>query len=416
MSSGIGSGNANPLDVGASPNSVETAAESFTELLRDENSTDRQANSPRKSGRRERGDEGPERLFEDTRNPEIPAPDAARSDGGQARKPKQAPQPEEAGDEDDAIFSDPFLTGEVEKAEQDKDGEGEEGEDDGEAEGEEDEHKVDAGDLDLDQEVEVTVNGEPVTVKLSEALQGYSRDADYRQKTQRLSEERQELFAYAEEVVEERKRYSETLDNWITMTAALEPSKAEWDQLETENPKLFIATQKQWQAIRAKADEAKAEKAKVTEAEQREAVRRYSQYVNEQNGELLKAVPALRDAKKAETFRKFIYSYGKRAGYSDEEISRGAVNHRDILTLYKAARFDEIQRSRKAGARNGKGRQEPQNSSSTRPRNVSLPQRQPAQNKALQDADRRLQRTGSVDAAASAFTQMILNENRRKAR
>lgn len=43
-----------------------------------------------------------------------------------------------------------------------------------------------------DQEVEVKVGGETVRVPLSEALNGYSRQADYTQKTQELAEQRNE--------------------------------------------------------------------------------------------------------------------------------------------------------------------------------------------------------------------------------
>jgi hypothetical protein len=167
MSNGIGVADANPL-AGADANSVESAAESFTRMLEAENQPAREpekANSPRRSGR-----EAPktsERLFEGTENPQ--APDTAPTDSGQA--------PDDDADE----FDDPFLSDTPQGDDQD----GEEDDADDAADETDDDDTGD--DLDLNREVDVVVAGETKRVKLSEALAGYSREADYRQKTQRLA-------------------------------------------------------------------------------------------------------------------------------------------------------------------------------------------------------------------------------------
>jgi hypothetical protein len=389
MSNGIGVADANPL-AGADANSVESAAESFTRMLEAENQPAREpekANSHRRSGR-----EAPktsERLFEGTENPQ--APDTAPTDSGQA--------PDDDADE----FDDPFLSDTPQGDDQD----GEEDDADDAADETDDDDTGD--DLDLNREVDVVVAGETKRVKLSEALAGYSREADYRQKTQRLADERREVEAYANEVVQERQQYTTALKEWTTLTAALEPSEADWDNLARTDPSLFNATRKQWDGIKAKVKEAEAELARVEKLNQQQAERQYGYWVQEQNEKLAAAVPALANPKKAAEFRNLIFAYGQRAGYSPDEIRAGAVDHRDVLTLYKAARYDEIVRSRKAGARNGKAKAaEPKPSATTRPRNVSRPQKGTGNNRAVREANARLQRTGTVEAAADAFTKMIM--------
>lgn len=365
---------ANPLAQGSNANSVESAAAEF------------------------------DRLFEDT-EPETVNPTPQRqAPRSRSSEPAEAPDADQDDDEDSQapdgqIEGDPILDGEIDTADEDEeaDEEAEEGEEDEDEDADEDEDEID-----LDREVEVTVNGQAQRVKLSEALAGYSRDADYRQKTAKLAEERREVEEYAQEVVQERQQYAETLQTWVDMTEALKPSQAEWDALERTDPKTFIAVQKQWSEIDKKVEEAKAEQTKLVERQAQEEARRYRQYVEEENQRLYERVPQLANPKKANEFRSLILNYGKAAGYSEQELMQGAVDHRDVLTLYKAARYDEIVKSRKTGQRPGK--KAPKQATSSQPRSIGRPG---ASEKTRRAAERRLAQSGSVEDAATAFTAML---------
>lgn len=376
--------NANPLDAGSDATTVESAATAFTEMLNSEA-------EPRKKSE----SSGKVRAEPSGQSDDDNAPD----DGPEGDK-GHAPEP-----------VDEFLSGERDIPEDDGNDNANEDEDDEDANAEtdnddenvdDDNEDNDDDDLDLDREIEVNVAGETQKVKLAEVIAGYSREADYRQKTARLSEERDEVFAYAEEVVQERTHYAETLDTFVSMTEALQPSKEEWEALRKANPDLYIQTKEQWDQISAKVNEAKAEQAKIAEREAKDAVRQRNEFTRKENAKLLERIPALANPKKAKEFRSIIFKYGKDAGYTEQELLTGAVDHRDVITLYKAAKYDEIIRSRKAGQRPGK--KEPKNIPSSRPRSLS---KNAGKNRTAKNADARLARSGSVDDAAMAFTEFL---------
>lgn len=390
MSGGIAVASVNPL-AGNDANSVENAAMGFTEDLQRENEPRRPSSARSRPSGQDEGDH----LFPDTEDP-----DTDPNDDGHAEEDDPL--------RDDLLEDDTPPKKEGEDDEEENNEEDEENPDEDEDEGEdEDEDDIDAL---MEREFEVTVNGETESLPLKEILAGYSRDADYRQKTEALAREREELVEYAQEVVAERKQYADTLQSWIDMTAALEPSQADWDALEKADPKSFIELQKQWAAIRGKVEEAKTEQQKIAEREAEDATREYNRWVQTQNAELLKRVPALANKDKAKEFRSRLFTGGKQIGYSEEEIQRGAVDARDVMTLYYASRWLELQASRKNGQRPANSRKGPKTSATTQPRQVASPKAKAANTRNRRDADRRLQRSGSVDDAAMAFTEMLRND------
>lgn len=377
----------NPLDAGNDAHSVESAAQAFTEILSQESEAPKGQSRP--SGRRRREEED-DTLFPDT----DMDPDTARSDEGQGSDENDPSDPilDDDGKSDDKSEDD---TDDEEKDEDETD------EDDDE---EDDEDETDDDELDLEKEVEITVNGEVQNVKLSEVIAGYSREADYRQKTASLAEERREVVEFAQAVVEERQKYDTTLQSWLDMTEALRPADADWEALKKADPNTYIQTKEQWEAIEKKVAEAKAERETIAAKQAEDEARNYREYVKACNTKLVELVPALVNPKKAKAFSDTVFAYGKAAGYSEEELMTGAVDPRDVLTLYKAGKYDEIMRSRKAGQRPAK--KTVKTSAVSPPRNVSK-STNPGAKRQLRDADRRLQRSGSVDDAANAFTAML---------
>lgn len=365
-------GNVNPLDLGNDPNSVESAAADFDKFLQAEIQPRKERNN------RSRPSEPQPKADE--------APDTDTDDDGKAH--------EDADDD-----RDPILDNVPDDEDDDKDKKDEDA-DDGQPDDEEDD---DADEDELwDREIELEVNGEPAKLKVSELAAGYMKDADYRQKTARLTEERTEVEEYAAEVVQERTHYQSTLQTWIDMTAALMPSQEDWAALEKADPNLFIQTQRQWSAVISKVEEAKALQTEISEREAAQAERNRKAFIEKEDEALRLKVPALANPKKAKAFSDVIMSYAKEVGYTPQELAENAIDHRNVLTLYKAAKYDEIQRSRKAGQRPPK--KAPAQVPSNTPRSIG---KRPNNNRALRNADRRAAETGSVGDAALAFTQML---------
>jgi hypothetical protein len=127
--------------------------------------------------------------------------------------------------------------------------------------------------------------------------------------------------------------------------------------------------------------------------------------LGDQDRELLTKFPALRDEKKANSFRAVVRDYAAKAGYSPEELREGGGDHRSLITLYKAGMYDRLLANQKAAGRKAQGNT-PKPSTEGRARN---PGRNPNRN-AARNADRKLQRSGSIQDAAASFAEMIRSE------
>jgi len=95
-----------------------------------------------------------------------------------------------------------------------------------------------ASDLDMNRIVTVKVDGQDVQVPLSEALKGYSREADYTKKTQALAEERKTLEStvtakYANDL-------KQATDLFVRTDPILaEASNIDWNALAQEDPATY---------------------------------------------------------------------------------------------------------------------------------------------------------------------------------
>jgi hypothetical protein len=373
--------NSNPLDAGNDSHSVESAAADFSAMLADEG----------KPPRRER--EKPA-----ARSPEAPAPDdAGEPEGGQSeRQPRGEREPAEDDARDPILDEAPEEEAEPEE-DADPDAEDQDDTEDQDEDGEEDE-----GDDPLDAEHEITVNGETLKVTVRDALAGYMKEADYRQGTERNAREYEQVVEFATETVEHRQRANTVLQEGLALIQALQPSDEDWKALEEKDPAEFIKAQKHWAGLLQNARDIVAAQNTLAGDSSAQNERQTVDYHRKQEAELVKKLPALKDEKRATQFRAAIMDYGRKAGYSDEELIKGAVDHRDLITLYKAARFDELQASRAAAGKKGQAKV-PKNSSENRAR----PPGGKSPRNARRAADRNLRNSGSVQDAAHAFTEML---------
>lgn len=115
-----------------------------------------------------------------------------------------------------------------------------------------------SNDLDLTREVTVKVDGQEVKVPLGEALQGYSREADYTKKTKALADERRGLEATVSE------KYANDLEQATQRFVQLDPLLAEARNIDW--PALAQADPATYTQLRAQVD-ARVEAIRAAEAE-----------------------------------------------------------------------------------------------------------------------------------------------------
>lgn len=85
-----------------------------------------------------------------------------------------------------------------------------------------------------------TANGETFEVTEKELQSGYMRDADYRQKTQAVAEERKQVQTFAQQQIQEVERFAEDIGRMQSMQSELQQySQVNWQQLQVEDPQQY---------------------------------------------------------------------------------------------------------------------------------------------------------------------------------
>ena len=278
-------------------------------------------------------------------------------------------------------------------------------EEDSEAESDDDE-----GD-DEDPEIEVKVGDKAEKVKLSVLAESLSKARDYTKKTQEIAADREVLYQYATDAKAERERVIEFAQEANALIEALMPDQKEWDALKAANPGEYVKQKDALDVILKKRGELVAGVRDALTAQQNEEARNRDLFVKAETDKVRETFPALFDPKKGPQIKTRIINYGKSLGYTEAEI-RGAVDHREILTLYRAMRFMEISEQRgKIGKREKEARPEPKQVPSVR---TAQPVRRPVRDARTDvgKAAARLKSSGSVNDAAEVFTSMLTSPRR----
>jgi hypothetical protein len=313
------------------------------------------------------------------------------SEDQQTKDTKKAPQDDEptvAAHEDDEVELDEIDEGEADEGEESQESEDEESED------ESDDDEADEDDAGSEPIYTVKVDGKEIEVPASELIKGYSRNADYTRKTQELAAHRKQVEAVAQETVVLREQYAHKLAQVEEILKSSEPAEPNWAELRDTDPIEFAA---QWaehqrrQALRAQLEQ---EKQVVYRQQEQQRMYHMQQTLEAGRQALLDAIPEWKDEAKARADRALIRDYGKKAGFSDEELATVA-DPRAVIILRKAMKYDALLAKRRdlKPVKKGATPLKPGAAASTTTRQTS----------ALKDAKKRLAKSGSTRDAAELF-------------
>jgi hypothetical protein len=185
----------------------------------------------------------------------------------------------------------------------------------------------------------VKVDGKETQVTLDELIGGYSRTADYTQKTQRLAQERRDFDAEFAAVKQERAKYGELLKKLDASMAELE-KQPNWDELRQSDPLEFATQWAQFQQRQQARAAIRAEQERLAQQQMLDNQRQLQERVQAEEALLVKAIPAWADKAKATEEKKALMEFGIRQGFTTEELN-GIYDHRVILLLRKAMRYDQ---------------------------------------------------------------------------
>jgi hypothetical protein len=199
------------------------------------------------------------------------------------------------------------------------------------------------------QRYRVKAAGEDKEVTLDELIKSYQLGTDYTKKSQAVAEERKVVEAERQRIDEARQlrdQYAERLQMIEQMLNQQQPEE-NLEYLKETDPigyavKVAEMSQKEKQLMQVRA-----ERERISQQQEYDRQTQLRQQIATEAEKLVAALPEYADPEKGESIRKDIRTYGKQAGFSDEELAN-VYDSRAVLTLWKAMQFDKLQSS-KAG-------------------------------------------------------------------
>lgn len=197
----------------------------------------------------------------------------------------------------------------------------------------------DTAQSDEDPSFTVKVDGEEITVPLSELRAGYSRTADYTRKTTAIAEEKRQFEADSKARDDQYAQEVGRLAQFAQMVVAADPllaeaQKIDWAKLATDDPIEWARKSGQVQARMATLSAVQQEVERVT-------TERTKARLREEMTLAQKAIPELADPGKAKALKTEMRGFLTDAGFNDNEIA-GIADHRVLKVVREAMEFRRI--------------------------------------------------------------------------
>ena len=244
----------------------------------------------------------------------------------------------------------------------------------------------------------VKVNGQELDVTLDELRNGYSRDADYRQKTEELSHQRKQFQSESEK---QRQDYSQKLNELNQRLSAAqvdlnaEINSADLDRLYDEDPTEAARVERKLK----KKQDALNQSLQQAQAEQKE---QFSSFLQDQQRKLVSKIPEFSDPAKASTLKANMKSTLNNYGFNDQEVAQ-VYDHRIVMLVNDAMKYRSMQNSKPNIA---KKITKPGKSFSSGVKQS----KSEANLKLRREKFSRLKKSGSMKAAQDVFLDMITNK------
>lgn len=244
----------------------------------------------------------------------------------------------------------------------------------------------------------VKVNGQELDVTLDELRNGYSRDADYRQKTEELSHQRKQFQSESEK---QRQDYSQKLNELNQRLSAAqvdlnaEINSADLDKLYDEDPTEAARVERKLK----KKQDALNQSIQQTQTEQRQ---QFETFLQDQQRKLVSKMPEFSDPAKASSLKANMKSTLNNYGFNDQEVAQ-VYDHRIVMLVNDAMKYRSMQNSKPNIAK--------KITKPSRPFSSGVKQGKSEANlKLRREKFSRLKKSGSMKAAQDVFLDMITNK------
>lgn len=242
--------------------------------------------------------------------------------------------------------------------------------------------------------------GEEKEVTLDELKKSYQLGSDYTKKTQEVAEQRKVIEQEAKAIIEARKvrdDYSSKLQAIEQFLHGQNDNPAELAAMKENDPVGYAVKVAEMTEKKEQLQTVQAERARLAQEQQAESQAQMQKFVEQEQIKLAESLPEFSDKTKGEQVRNDIRSYGKKVGFTDEELSQ-VYDSRHVLVLHKAAQYDKLMAG-KAGVKK-KVAKAPKTVKGGAKVKQNVTDTQKKQMK-------RLQQTGSARDAAAIFENFI---------
>ena len=249
-----------------------------------------------------------------------------------------------------------------------------------------------------DSTYKVKVAGQEFEVTLDELRNGYSRDADYRQKTEELSHQRKQFQSESEK---QRQDYSQKLNDLNQRLSVAqqdlnaEINSADLDKLYDEDPTEAARVERKLK----KKQDALNQSIQKTQAEQKQ---QFETFLQDQQKKLVSKMPEFSDPAKASTLKANMKSTLNNYGFNDQEVAQ-VYDHRIVMLVNDAMKYRNMQNSKPNIAK--------KITKPSKPFSSGVKQGKSEANlKLRREKLSRLKKSGSMKAAQDVFLDMITNK------
>jgi hypothetical protein len=256
--------------------------------------------------------------------------------------------PEDSNEQPTEKEEDTQEEAEIEETEEeDVEFEAEEADDDTE-ESEDDSEIEDEEVVEEEQTFTVKAAGEEKEVTLDELKKSYQLGSDYTKKTQEVAEQRKVIEQEAKAIIEARKvrdDYAQKLQAVEQFLTGTNDSPEDLAAMKENDPIGYAVKVAEMTEKKEQLQQVQSERERL--AQEQNAVRsdEMQKFVANEAQKLAESLPEFSDKAKGEQIRNEIRNYGKKVGFTDDELSQ-VYDSRHVLVLHKAAQWDKLQTSK----------------------------------------------------------------------
>lgn len=272
-----------------------------------------------------------------------------------------------------------------------------------EAESEEYDSEVEQEDNSDEQEAQtyrIKAAGEEKDVTLDELIKSYQLGTDYTRKSQAVAEERKAVEA-ERSAIQEAKQIRDTYAERLQIIEQMlnQPQQEEnLEYLKETDPIGYAVKVAEMSQNEKQLMQVRAERERISQQQEYDRQEQLRYKINEEAQKLVAALPEYADPVKGDAIRKDVRTYGKQAGFSDDELAN-VYDSRAVLTLWKAMQFDKLQASKPGITKKVNDAPRTMKSGVTMPRDSNGDE--------LKKLKARAKQSGRVADAAAAFERFL---------